>query len=185
MFRAVRLLGLNLSGHPRACSPRICRAHAARAPSGTEHPPRTSAPRPCAEGGRARPPVLAAPFVDAAWWQQHSAARADLACQRAPTRAPKALGSVRRRRSARRDWGSATAGGGAWPPTSRPWPTAVAILPSPRRIAVALVSTKPPRAGARGACGSECRSAGSSGLRLRCQYLRDNCIPNRIGAAAS
>ena len=72
-------------------SPRICRAHAARAPSGTEHPPRTSAPRPCAEGGRARPPVLAAPFVDAASWAQHSAARADLACRRAPTRAPKVL----------------------------------------------------------------------------------------------
>ena len=74
MFRAVRLLGLNLSGHPQACSPRICRAHVARAPSGTEHPPCISAPRPCAEGGRARLPVLAAPF-DAAWWQQRSAAR--------------------------------------------------------------------------------------------------------------
>ena len=47
-------------------SPRICRAHAARAPSGTEHPPRTSAPRPCVEDGRARARVLAAPFVDAA-----------------------------------------------------------------------------------------------------------------------
>ena len=78
-------------------SPHICRAHAASVPSGTEHPPRTSAPRPCAEGGRARPPVLAAPYVDAAWWQQRSAARADLACWRAPTRAPKAPGSVRRR----------------------------------------------------------------------------------------
>ena len=62
----------------------------------------------------------------------------------------------------------------------RAWPTP----PSPRRIAVALASTEPPRAGARGACGSECRSAGSSWPRLRCQYLRDNCIPNRIGAAA-
>ena len=154
MFRAVRLLGLNLSGRPRACSPRICRAHAARAPSGTEHPPRTSAPRPCAEGGRDRPPVLAAPF-DAAWWQQRSAARADLACRRAPTRAPKAPGSARRRRSARRGLGSAGAGGGAWPP----------------------------RAGARGACGSECRSVGSSGLRRECQYLRDTCTPHQIGAA--
>ena len=182
MFCAVRLLGLNLSGHPRACSPRICRAHAARAPSGTEHPPRTSAPRPCAEGGRARPPVLAAPF-DAASWAQHSAARADFACRRGPTRAPKAPGSVRRRRSARRGWGSARAGGGALPPTSRPWPTAVAILPSPRRIAVAPASTEPPRAGARGACGSECRSAGSSWPRLRCQYLLDNCIPSQTGAA--
>ena len=29
--------------------------------------PRASAPRPCAEGGRARLPVLAAAYVDAAW----------------------------------------------------------------------------------------------------------------------
>ena len=95
---------VNLLGRLQGCSPRICRAHAASAPSGTEHPPRTSAPRPCAEGGRARLPVLAAPF-DAAWWQQRSVARADLACWRGPTRAPKAPGSARRRRSAWRGWG--------------------------------------------------------------------------------
>ena len=82
---------VNLSGRPQACLPRTCRAHAASAPSGTEHPPRTSAPLPCAEGGRARALVLAAPFVDAASWAQHSAARADLACRRSPTRAPKVL----------------------------------------------------------------------------------------------
>ena len=126
-------------------------------------------------------PKVAGP--DYLCWRLRSAARADLACWRGPTRAPKAPGSARRRRSAWRGWGSARAGGGAWPPMSRPWLTAVAILPSPRRIAVAPASTEPPRAGARGACGSECRSAGSSWPRLRCQYLLDSCIPSQTGAA--
>lgn len=53
MLCAVCVRGLNLSGHPQACSSRTCRAHAASAP-------RTSAPLPCAEGGRARAPVPAA-----------------------------------------------------------------------------------------------------------------------------
>ena len=175
MFCAVRLLGLNLSGRP----PRICRAHAARAPSGTEHPPRTSAPRPCAEGGRARLPVLAAPF-DAAWWQQRSAARADLACWRGPTRAPKAPGSVRRRRNAWRGWGSARAGGGAWPPTSPPSLTVVTIPPSPLRAPGARTSAKTQRAVVLCACEYVWCSADSCAPRRGHDILGRGHIRRRI-----
>eukprot|EP00959_Pyramimonas_sp_CCMP1952_P345911 7244498-Pyramimonas_sp.AAC.1 len=74
-------------------SPRTCLAHgaAATAPSGTGRPPHTSAPRPCAEGGRANARALVARAAGGARARggaeaQHVAPRADL-----PRASPEAL----------------------------------------------------------------------------------------------
>ena len=82
---------VNLSGRPQACSPRTCRAHAASAPSGTEHPPRTSAPRPCAEGGKANARASVARAAGAAWARGGAEARRAAPCADLPRASPEAL----------------------------------------------------------------------------------------------
>ena len=58
-------------------SPRTCLAHgaAATAPSGTGRPPHTSAPRHCAEGGKANARASVARAAEAAWARGGAEAR--------------------------------------------------------------------------------------------------------------
>ena len=74
-------------------SPRTCLAHgaAATAPSGTGRPPHTSAPRPCAEGGKANAWASVARAAGAAWARGGAEARRAAPCADLPRASPVAL----------------------------------------------------------------------------------------------